>query len=291
MTKLYAALISLSLIWGLSFVFIEVMIDHAGVWGTVFLRCFAGVIILLPIVLYDWRKGKLQTSIPYKTLLIVGIFNAGLPWGFIALSQTIITSSSASVLNATTPIWTALIGFLFFSVFLTSYQWLGIIVGFIGIFILTDFQMITLLRENFVGVGTMLLAAASYGFASQYAKKHLSSTSVLVTTTGSLIVGALIGVGGMIVTEPFSLTALLTPTMLISIIGLGCLGSGIAHLLFYYLISKGSPEFATTVTYLIPGTAILWGAILLNEPISPHLLIGLVVIFFGVYLATNKRKR
>ena len=104
---------------------------------------------------------------------MVGIFNAGLPWGLISLSETQINSNIAATLNATTPIWTAVIGFCVFRVRLVRRQWIGIIIGFIGILILTDFNIGTLFGENFIGIGTMVLAAVSYGFASQYVKEIL----------------------------------------------------------------------------------------------------------------------
>nr|WP_205093616.1 DMT family transporter [Thalassobacillus pellis] len=287
--KLYAALIGLSLIWGLSFVFIKLMVEPAGVWGTVFLRCLAGVMILLPFL---WMKRKsIVRPIPWKSLIIVGIFNAGLPWGLISLSETEINSSTAAVLNALTPICTGLIGYLVFAVSLKGRQWLGIILGFIGIMILMDFNVAQLAGENFIGVGTMVLATICYGFASQYTKKNLREAGVLLITAFSLLVGGVVGGIGMMFTEPIEAAAFLEPSFLISLIGLGCFGSGIAHLLFYYMTTKRSAEFATSVTYLIPVTAMVWGHLLLGDAITKNLIIGLLIIFLGVYLATRKPKR
>lgn len=292
--QLYGALILLSLIWGLSFVFIEELIGTAGVWGTVLLRCLAGALILLPIFLKKIKKTENRGPLPWKAIVTVGIFNAGLPWGLIALSQTKITSNTAAVLNASTPILTGLVGFIVFSVFLSKRQWGGILLGFIGILILMNFNVNELFSNEFIGIGTMILAAACYGFSSQFSRRYLQQVNVIVLTTLSLFVGAFIGGLGVIVTEPMLFVTLIETidlVFIISLIGLGCLGSGIAHLLFYYLINQGGAEFATTVTYLVPLTALMWGNVLLGEAISQNLILGLLTIFSGVFLANQKSRR
>ncbi|MFS0865428.1 DMT family transporter [Fredinandcohnia sp. 179-A 10B2 NHS] len=288
MLRLYSALLSLSLIWGLSFVFIKILLEAAGVWGTVFVRCIAGVVILLPIL---WLKRKeIVRPLPWKSLVIIGVLNAGLPWGLITLSETKITTSSASVLNATTPIWTGLLGYLLFSSKLSKGQWIGILTGFVGILVLMDFNIQTLFGESFFGVGTMLVATACYGFSTQYAKKKLGNIGVVALTTISLLVGAAVGVIGMIFTHPIQIEKLIEPKVLLVIIGLGCFGSGIAQLLYYFMVREGSPEFASTVTYIIPLSAILWGYVFFKEPITTQLIIGLFIILFGVFLSTRKVK-
>ncbi len=290
MARLYSALVGLSLIWGLSFVFIKWLVEPAGVWGTVFLRCMAGALILLPIFFIQ-RKKSGKKSLPYGKLFVVGLTNAAIPWGLIALSETQINSNTASILNATTPLWTGLIGFLLFSVVLTGFQWTGIIVGFLGILVLMNFEVSGIFTSNFIGVGTMLIATISYGFASQFTKKALSGTSVVVISTFQLLVGAFIGLVGVLVTEPIQFSELATLEGVLGIIGLGCFGSGCATLLFFYIMTKGSPEFASTVTYLIPASAMIWGFILLGEPVTHNLIIGLGIIFAGVFLSSRKSKK
>lgn len=288
MLRLYGALIGLSLIWGLSFVFMKWLLPPAGVWGIVFLRCLAGAIILLPVLV--WRRREIKGRLPWKALIVVGIFNCGLAWGLIPLSETVIDSTTASILNATTPIWTGLIGFILFSYRLTSRQWIGILIGFFGILMLMDFQFGQLFGKNFIGIGTMLAAAICYGLAGQLTKRFLSEIGVLVITTFTLLTGALVGLIGMLLTEPFKLDLLLDPLPFIAVIGLGCFGSGLGQLIYFYINKNGSPELAATVTYLIPGSAIIWGYFLLEETITPNIIVGLLIIFAGVYLSSNKSK-
>ena len=288
--RVYVALISLSLIWGLSFVFISILSEPAGVWGTVFIRCIAGALLLLPLLWY--KRKDIIKPIPWKPLLIVGVINAGLPWGLIALSQTQIDSSLAAVLNAFTPIFTGLMGLLFFGSVLLKQQWIGIATGFIGILIIMDFDISLLFGESFVGIGTMIIATMFYGFSSHYVRKHLRNAGIIFVTTSTLIVGAFVGGIMMLFTNPnqlHTLTQNLNGEIVFAIIGLGFFGSGIAHLLFFYLMRERSPEFATSVTYLIPISAIFWGYFLLKEPISLHMIIGLLVILCGVYLTTRPK--
>ncbi|MFC7785944.1 MULTISPECIES: DMT family transporter [unclassified Rossellomorea] len=290
MARLYIALIGLSLIWGMSFVFIKWLVDPVGVWGTVFLRCLAGALVLLPIFFIQRKKGE-KKSLPMWKLFVVGIGNAALPWTLIALSETQINSNTASILNATTPIWTGLAGFLFFSVLLTGFQWIGIIVGFIGILVLMNFEVSGIFTSDFVGVGTMVLATMSYAFASQFTKKYLAGTSVVVISTFQLLIGSAVGFVGMMLTNPISVGELLSGEVILGILGLGCLGSGVATLLYFYIMTNGGPEFASTVTYLIPGTAMIWGFVLLREPVTHNLILGLLIIFAGVFLSSRKSKK
>ncbi|MGD6818068.1 DMT family transporter [Metabacillus sp. 113a] len=288
MIRIYTALGGLSLIWGLSFVFIKMLVGPAGMWGTVFLRCAAGAVLLLPILLA--KRNTIPRSIPWVPLLIVGVLNTGVPWGLIALSETVISSSSASILNATAPLWTGLIGLLFFSAVLAIRQWIGLFMGLIGILIFIDFDVLKLAQENFTGVGTMLIATLCYGTSAQLTRKYLGNSGVLFTTSVSLLVGALVGLVGLLFSQPMELSGLANGQVILAVIGLGCFGSGIAQLLFYYITKEGGPEVAVSVTFLIPVTALLWGAFLLHETISSHAIWGLLVILAGVYLSTRKKK-
>ncbi|WP_347942197.1 EamA family transporter [Peribacillus simplex] len=288
MLRLYGALIGLSLIWGLSFVFMKWLLPPAGIWGIVFLRCLAGAVVLLPILW--WKRSEINWKLPWTALVVVGIFNCGLAWGLIALSETEINSSTASILNATTPIWTGIIGFIIFSYVLTARQWMGILIGFFGILVLMDFQVGQLFGKEFIGIGTMLLASTCYGFAGQYTKRFLSSTSILVITTFTLLTGAFIGLIWMLITGPIKPVMLMDPLTIFSIVGLGCFGSGLGQLIYFYINKNGSPELAATVTYLIPASAMVWGYVLLGEAINPNVIIGLLIIFAGVYLSSKKSK-
>ncbi|RPF50375.1 DMT family transporter [Aquisalibacillus elongatus] len=280
--RLYVALISLSIVWGLTFILIKVSVDDTGVWGMVFLRCSLGALALLPFCIF--RIKRLKLSIPYKHLIILGILNAGIPWGLLAWTETAINSNTTSVINALTPIFTALIGFLFFQKKLIKKQWLGILIGFFGIIVLTEFQIHQLLGSDFIGIGTMVLATIFYGFGSQYLKKNLQHHDLIVTITVSLFVASIFGlIMSLFLNDLPQFASFDFETSLI-VIALGVFGSGLAHVLLYYMILNGTPEFAATVAYIIPITAIISGFFILNESITLNLLIGMLFIFTGIYI-------
>jgi drug/metabolite transporter (DMT)-like permease len=289
--KLYSALFILSLIWGMSFLFIKVLLDVFDPWQIVFIRCLLGIITIIPLFLMskqkvDWR------NLPVKALVIVGLLNAGLPWGLIAWSETFLDSGYTAILNATTPIWTVMMGVLFFSVKMQWKQWIGVMVGFIGIILLMDADAPGLTKNQLLlGIVLMLVATCCYGYSSQYAKKHLQETTVWVTASTTLLTGSVLSGIIMSFSGGWHLPDhTVDGKVILSLIGLGVFGSGLAYLLYYFMISAGSAEFATLVTYLVPVSAVIWGSILLNEKIHPIAYIGLFLIFFGVYL-TGRKKR
>ncbi|MGB7999387.1 MAG: EamA family transporter [Anaerobacillus sp.] len=290
--KLFASLISLSLIWGMSFMFIKLIVPGLGPWGVVFFRCLLGAIAIFLYLLIRGRTKELKKKLPWGSLVLVGIMNALIPWGMIALSEERISSSLAATLNATTPLFTSILGAVFFGRILYRKQWTGIIVGFIGILVLIDLDLKALIQEDWRGIVPMLLATACYGFASQYTKKNLKDVPVDVLATITLSVGAIGGFFLMLITGEKSIefTFLLQSDILISLIGLGVLGSGIAYLLFYYMVQKGSAEFATLVTYLVPVTALIWGSVYLNEIITIQMIAGLLCVLTGVYMSGRKAK-
>ncbi|MBN3555055.1 DMT family transporter [Fictibacillus nanhaiensis] len=287
--KLYSALFVLSLIWGMSFMFIKVLLEIFDPWQIVFLRCLLGIVTIIPLFLItrqrvDWKR------LPIKKLLFVGFLNAGLPWGLIAWSETFLDSGYTAILNATTPIWTTMMGVFFFSVSLQWKQWVGVMIGFIGIMLLMDVDAPGLSKNQLLlGIVLMLVATCCYGYSSQYAKKHLQHTTVWITASSTLFAGMLLSALMMFLTDGWAVPE--NPihyNSVLSLIGLGVFGSGIAYLLYYYMISAGSAEFATLVTYLVPVSAVMWGSVLLDEMIHRSAYWGLMLIFAGVYL-TGKR--
>lgn len=156
--SLYAALLLLSLIWGGSFLFIKVLLlHHVGPWTIVFLRSSFGLIFIVLLMLL-MRKPFVFRSIPWKSVILVALVNMVLPWALISFSETRIASSMASVLNATTPIWTMLVGLVFFGAIFYRMQWFGMGLAFVGIVILLGINPVSIISVDPVGFGCMLLA-------------------------------------------------------------------------------------------------------------------------------------
>lgn len=289
MKRLYLALLMLSLIWGMSFIFIKLLVVDLGVWGVVFWRCVFGAVTLLLLLIVQ-NKLKTVKRLPLLPIFFIALLNNALPWALIAVSETIISSSLASVVNATTPIWTILIGFTIFSSKMVKMQWVGVLVGFCGIIVLLELNLFQLFQNNLLGVGTMLGATMCYGFGAHISKKYLQDIPIMVISFSTLAVAGIISGVVMAIIEPSGFHSINSMDAVISLIGLGVFGSGFAYLLYYYMVKEGSAEFASLVTYLVPISAIIWGSVLLGENITPHMLIGLFLIFSGVYLSSYKTK-
>jgi drug/metabolite transporter (DMT)-like permease len=289
MARLYGALFTLSLIWGTSFLFIKLLVEPLGAWGVVFGRCLFGTVILLLIIAFrkDWKGLK---GLPFGIIVLVSLLNNALPWYLIALSETKITSSYASLINATTPIWTLIIGFLFFQNKLRLLQWLGIALGFFGIIILSGVDITSIKDQSIVGLFTMVGATLCYGYSTHLTKKYLSTASVTMISFSTLLVSALISFIMVLLTDRTIFTMIFEPSIFGSLIGLGVFGSGFAYLLYYYCIQKGSPEFASLVTYLVPISAMVWGAVILKEEIHFSMITGFILILAGVYVSSKKPK-
>lgn len=289
MNKLYSALIILSFIWGTSFLFMKILLEQLSPAAVVFGRSMFGTLTLMAIVFFKKEK-VVKKAMPWGKLFMVGLINNALPWLFICISETKISSGLASIINATTPLWTLIIGFLFFSTIITKSQWFGITIGFIGIVILSDIRSSSF-TGNTVGIILMICATACYGVGAQLTKRYLHELSIMQISLFTLATSTIFSFILTLIIDPSSILNMMTLTNFFSFIGIGVFGSGVAYLLYYYLVKEGSPEFASVVTYLVPVTAIIWGAVVLQESVHFSLLIGLTVILIGVYLTSNRQKR
>ncbi|MEC0240880.1 DMT family transporter [Paenibacillus dokdonensis] len=282
--SLYGYLILLSLIWGGSFFFIKILLPYYGPGSIALLRSTFGILAILLYMLIRRQSIRFR-QIPWVPIVIVGLLQTAVPWCLIGFSETRLTSSAASVLNATTPLWTLILGVLFFGRKSNRFQWMGLGLGFLGLLVVLDIAPSKIFSSDLTGFAAMLIATFFYGLSSQLSKKYLQNVTLVETVLCTLAVGC-IGSGVMAFGfEPFSLSPLLHNwTVILAFVGLGCFGSAVAYFLFYHLVQKGSAEFSTMSTYLIPVTAIIWGFLLLDEPVHFSLLAGLALILCGVFL-------
>lgn len=283
---LYFLLILLSIVWGGSFLFIKILLEAFGPWGITFMRCFMGFIILVIIIFIKKNSISFQ-QIPWIKLILIGLVNCAIPWTLIGYSETIISSGLASVLNASTPIWTVILGILFFHSKSNLLQWLGVFTAFIGILVLIDVDWNTFSVGNPLGIGAMILTAMCYGVAAHLSKKYLQSVSAYIIACVTLASSAALSGIGMLLTERdiTHWNKWIEFDIYMSVIGLGIFGSGIAYILYYTILQRGSAEFVTLVTYLVPPFALFWGFLLLDETIYWTLILGMLCIFVGVYMA------
>jgi drug/metabolite transporter (DMT)-like permease len=279
----------LSLIWGSSFILIKRGLDvyDAGEVGAI--RIIAASVFLLPFAIQGLKNVERRHWI---LLFSVGLFGSFLPAFLFAKAQTQIASSVAGILNALTPLFTMIIGAIFYSQKFTAKTVLGLIIGFGGTVMLIlagsggDIKSL-----NFYAL-YVVLATVFYGANLNLIKYKIADLRARTITSISL---ALVG--------PFAITYLLTFTnfttkvmevdgallSLGAIVLLGVMGTAIALILFNQLVKITTPIFTSSVTYIIPIVAVIWGLLDSEELFAGHYL-GMIAIIFGVYLANRKKK-
>jgi drug/metabolite transporter (DMT)-like permease len=218
----------------------------------------------------------------------MAIFGSLLPWFAFGFGELSISSALASILNATTPLWTAV-----FAYWVTPAErpsplnYLGVAVGFLGTGIVIAPDLIGHpLRATTLGTLAVAGAAASYAVAALVQRRRLRGVSPLQVGFWQLALTAPLA---FIVAFPTIGATRLGWTSIMAMLALGVGGSGIAYLLYYFMMNTLGATRATTVTFLLPVTAVFWGASLLNESITLPILAGMVVILLGVFLTSRPR--
>ncbi len=275
-------LLLLAALWGGSFLFMRYAAPAFGPLPLIGLRVGIATLFLLPLLLWQGHGRLLLPNM--GKLAVVGLFNTAIPFVLIAWAVLSITSGLASILNATTPIFTALIGALWLGNQLDKSRIMGLLIGFVGVLILTADKADFKTGGSGWAIVAMLAATACYGFATTYTKRHLSEMPSLVTTTGSQF-------SATVVLLPFTL--LYFPTTMPSwqawsaVIVLGIACTAISFVLFYRLVAQVGASSAVTVTFLIPVFGVWWGYWFLDETLNTAILIGGLVVTAGTAFATG----
>jgi drug/metabolite transporter (DMT)-like permease len=289
-------LLVLAALWGASFLFIRVGVTDFGVAPLMALRVGIGALFLL-IVLFARRPVR-QSLATLRSralpLVVVGILNSAAPFCLFAYAELTLSAGVTSVINATTPLWGALVAFLWLKDRLSALRSVGLVIGFLGVLMLVWDQIATphgaaaTPLTAALAAGAALGATLLYGIAANYTKRYLTGVDALTVAAGTMT-------GATVVLLP--LAVIFWPAAPVSlhawgaVIALGVACTGVAYMLFFHLLATVGPARAITVTFVIPIFGILWGALFLGESVSPGMLEGCVVILIGTALATGVIKR
>jgi drug/metabolite transporter (DMT)-like permease len=281
-------LIALGTIWGASYLFIKV--GGAEIPPLTFVAGRTSIASLaLGIALFARRENLPPLHVrAWLPLLGMGIFNSVIPYSLITWGETEISSGLASILTGTMPIFTVLIAhFLTHDEKLTPNKSLGVIIGFVGVVILFLPALQSGLQLSFLGEVAVVVAALSYALASVIAHKFLHGTSHSATSFGQLLTASFVMIPlGLLVEHPFSLHPALAAIG--SLITLALLGTAIAYLLYYWLIDHTGATRTSLVTYIIPVSGVILGALVLGERLDWTAFVGLLGIIAGVGLVTRQ---
>ncbi|OEC35403.1 EamA domain-containing membrane protein RarD [Pseudomonas cuatrocienegasensis] len=282
-------LLLLAAIWGASFLFMRVIAPVLGSMPTAFFRASLGAVGLLAVLLvmrvgWDFR-GKL------KQCLVLGVINAGLPSAMYCLAALVLPAGYSAIFNATTPMMGVLIGMLFFAEALTLSKAAGVALGLFGVAVLTRTGPVELDLQLLLGALACLVATVCYGFAGFLARRWIGQQGGLdnrLTAFSSLCGASLfllpLFLGSLALQPPASWGG---PAVWASMAGLGLLCTALAYVLYFRLLSDVGPVKASTTTFLIPPFGVLWGALLLDEPLSWAYLYGGVLIAIALWLVVR----
>jgi drug/metabolite transporter (DMT)-like permease len=276
-------LIVLAAIWGASFMFIKVAVEEVTPGEVVFGRVLIGALALLPAVplLIGWRRLFAQLRRYVFPLVVLGVFNASVPFWLLAWGEKRLDSGLAAVLQASTPLFTALIAFGFsHSDRVTGARLLGVVIGFLGVVLLVGAQP----SGDVLSALAVLGSALCYAGSALYAGVRLLEAPPIVTSLGTLVVATLATLPLGVAQFPDQVPSW---EAIGSIVALGALGLSVAYLLYFAIIAGAGASYAVLVTYLVPALALGYGAVLLDEPITASALGGLALILLGVGLGTG----
>jgi drug/metabolite transporter (DMT)-like permease len=275
----------LALLWGSSFLFMREGAFAFGAFPTAWVRVTLAALMLTPILI--WRKEAAVLQQHWRPVLSSGLLNAGIPFACYAFALVHINTGLTSILNATTPLFGALIAWVWLGNKLSASRALGLALGFTGVVLLaTDVPGGISFQAGGSGlaIAACLLATFCYGIAGSFTQRYLQNVPSLVTSTGSLW-GASLGLAiPAMLTWP-SETPALRAWAALAIAGLLC--TALAYVLYFRLMTRTGPARAMTVTYLIPVFANFFGVIFLDEVVTYWMMGCAMVIVMGTALATG----
>ncbi len=283
-------LLLLAALWGASFLFMRTGAADFGPLVLVFVRVAGASALLVPLLLWRGEAAALRSH--WRPLALVGLINSALPFMLYAVAALVLSAGLMSVFNATTPIWGALVAWLWLGERLAASRMLGLVIGVIGVAGLAwgevDFRPGDQGISPALGIAACVLASLLYGVAANVSRKHLAGVPPMAVAAGSQLAATLI----MIVPALWSIPAVMPNAAAWASAGalaLAC--TGLAYVLYFRLITHAGAVNAISVTLLIPPFAMFWGWLFLSEQLTGSMLLGGAVVLLGTALATGLLRR
>jgi drug/metabolite transporter (DMT)-like permease len=280
-------LIVLALIWGSSFMFIKVAVRQLDPATLILGRLGLAALTLGVVVpvLIGVRETMNELRAHWPALALVGLLNTAVPFWLLSWGETRIDSGLASIIQASVPIFNALLAFAFFhDQRVTGRALVGVAVGFVGVALLVGAQP----QAKILGALAVVGMATCYAIGGLLTRRYLGAARPQVVALGTSAIAALAVLPFGVLQAPSHVPGWKT---LASVAVLGVLGTAVAYLLFFTIIAGAGAAYASLVTYLVPPVALAYGAIFLGESVGAAALIGLVLIFGGVTLGTRGGRR
>ncbi len=280
--SLSADFLLLAAAWGSSFLFMHLGALEFGAWSTAGLRIGVAALAMLPLLLLrcDLQLVR-RKAVP---LLLVGMLNTGIPFAFYCYALQHISTGLTAILNASSPLFGALVAWLWLREAPNRWRLLGLALGFVGITLLSWHKVSLGGEQTIWAVLACLGATLCYGIAASCTRKYLAEVPPLAITSASLLGAAAVLAIPAAWYWPTQMPGL---TAWGALLALGLLCTAWAYMLFYRLIAEAGPAKALTVTFMVPLFALLYGALLLGEQVTPAMAGYGLVILLGVALSTE----
>jgi drug/metabolite transporter (DMT)-like permease len=281
-TRDLGALLLLSALWGASFIFIRVAVPALGPFVLVELRVGLAAVVLALCAALLGRLPKLRGR--WKQFALLGAVNAAIPFSLISTAEINLTASLAAILNSTTVMFTALVAAVWMGDRLTARKIVGVVLGIAGVTVLVGWDPLVMDWVVVLSVGAMLVASLSYALGAVYAKRTFAGSPPMVIATGQLAAAATLVLPLAAMSVPDERPSTIA---VVSVLGLALLSTAVAYMLYFRLIENVGPTSTSTVTLLVPLFGLLFGVVLLDEPVGLGTLAGLVLILSSVTLITG----
>lgn len=277
-------LVTLAALWGASFLFMRHAAPAFGPIALVQVRVAIAAFMLTCLLLLRGDRAALRSHA--APLAFVGVMNSALPFVLLTYATLYVTAGFAAILNATTPMWAALVGWVWLRDRIRPMQWIGLGIGAIGVAALLwgrlDLRPGSTGWQITLAIGAALLGALAYGTSATFAKTRLVGVPALVVATGSQIAAAIVLLPLAIVAWPDRTPG---PDAWASAVALAVACTALAYLLYFRLIARVGAVRAAAVTFLVPVFATFWGSVFLAEEMRLQMLAGGCVILAGTALA------
>lgn len=271
----------LAAIWGCSFLFMRIAAPVLGPAVLIEYRLAFAAVFLLIVGLV--LKKKLDVRAHWRHYLILGFFNSALPFFLFAFAARTLSASVLAVLNATAPMWGALLGAAWTRTSIKPRTALGLVLGTAGVALLVGFDHVSARPGAAIAVAAALVAAICYGIASLYAKTA-KSVEPFANAHGSMWAAAILIVPLL---PFFPSPGQPTAGIMGATLALGVVCSGLAYIIYFKLIAEVGAASALTVTFLTPIFGILWGALFLGEVVGWYTVAGSAIVLLGTALVTG----
>jgi len=273
-------------LWGIPYLFIKVAVDPQDGFSpaiVVFGRVFIGALVLIPIAIYD--KTFFTAIKHWRYIAVYALFEMVGPWILIGTAEQKISSGLAGLLVSSVPIFSTLIASRYGDKSVWQPKRLfGIAIGFLGVFLLVGIESITGSSDP-LSIVMVLAASIGYAFAVIYITRKMPDGSGIAINGIAMAMTAVFYSPALVFLWP---DRAVSANAIYSLIALGVFSTGIAFAVFFTVMAEIGPTRASLVTYMNTAFAVVLGVIILNEPLTVGIIVGLPLVLIGSYLASRK---